>query len=130
MVITAFYAAILAVVFVVLSLRTIAGRQAARVEIGHADDRQLLRRVRVHANFAEYAPLALLLIGLAETLAAAPVTLHAAGSALVAGRLIHAYGFGRDPQIMALRALGMVLTFASIVTGAVTCLMLSVPRMF
>ncbi len=56
MAITAFYAALLALLFVFLSVRVIGWRRVKRVELGHGDDSQLLRRMRVHANFAEYVP--------------------------------------------------------------------------
>ncbi len=66
--ITAFYAALLAVLFLVLSFRVIGVRRGQRVEIGDGGDKELLRRMRVHANFAEYVPLALVLLALAEVL--------------------------------------------------------------
>ncbi|MGI9404501.1 MAG: MAPEG family protein [Hyphomicrobium sp.] len=53
MTITAFYAALLALFFVFLSIRVIGWRRVKKVELGHGDDNQLLRRMRVHANFAE-----------------------------------------------------------------------------
>ena len=62
MTITAFYASLLALLFVFLSFRVIGWRRLKKVEIGHGDDNQLLRRMRVHANFAEYVPFTLLLI--------------------------------------------------------------------
>lgn len=128
--ITAFYAGLLAVLFLVLSLRTIAARRAARVEIGAGEDRELLRRMRVHANFAEYAPFALLLMGLAENLAAWPWALHATGAMLLAGRLIHAYALSQEPHILRLRVLGMALTFAAIGAGAILCLLQSARTLF
>lgn len=121
--ITAFYAALLAALFLVLSVRTISARRAARVEIGSGDDRELLRRARVHANFAEYTPFALLLMALAENLAAWPWALHATGIMLVAGRVIHAYALSQNPHILRLRVLGMALTFTAIGAGAILCFM-------
>ena len=70
MAITAFYASLLALLFILLSARVIAQRREAKVEIGHGESAQLLRRMRVHANFAEYVPFALLLMTLAESLRA------------------------------------------------------------
>jgi uncharacterized protein len=55
--IAAFYAALLALLFLFLSFRTIEKRWNARVEIGTGEDAELLRRYRVHANFAEYVSL-------------------------------------------------------------------------
>src|ERR1700726_4288027 len=68
MTIPAFYASLLTALYLFLSMRVIGWRKQQRVEIGHGEDAQLLRRMRVHANFAEYAPFALLLMALAESL--------------------------------------------------------------
>ena len=65
MAVTAFNASLLAFLFVFLSARVIVWLRAQKVEIGDGQDRELLRRSRVHANFVEYAPLFLVLLGLA-----------------------------------------------------------------
>jgi uncharacterized membrane protein YecN with MAPEG domain len=62
----------------VLSFRTIQQRRNARVELGTGEDAELLRLYRVHANFTEYVPLALVLLGLAESLKASHALLHLA----------------------------------------------------
>lgn len=120
--ITAFHAALLALLFLVLSFRAISMRRERQVEIGDGGDRQLLRRMRVHANFAEYVPTAVLLMGLAESLKAAPALLHAIGALLLVGRIAHSYELSQTPHMPALRVLGMAATLTSIVCGAATCL--------
>ena len=125
MAVTAFYAALLAALFLFLSFRVIAQRRHARVEIGTGEDAELLRRMRVHANFAEYAPFALLLLTLAETLKAPSIWLHALGLALVAARAIHAYGLSQTPHILRFRVLGMTMTFGVIGLAALTCFVLA-----
>jgi uncharacterized membrane protein YecN with MAPEG domain len=123
--ITAFYASLLAVLFIVLSVRVIGWRRVRRVEIGHGDDAQLLRRMRVHANFAEYAPFALLLMALAESLGPPHVFVHVAGLSLLVGRFLHAYALSQTPHILRYRVWGMWLTFFSIGLSALVCLSLS-----
>jgi len=61
------YAALLAMLFVALSIRTLRLRRRLRIGIGDAGNEQMLRAMRVHSNFAEYVPLTLFLIYLAET---------------------------------------------------------------
>ena len=120
MIITALYAAPLALVFLWLSKNVIAGRRSGKVSIGHGDDRNLERRIRAHANFAEYVPFTLLLMALAENLSAPALALHAAGICLLVGRINHAIalsGEGSPP----LRISGMVLTFAALAIAAVAC---------
>lgn len=128
--ITALFAGLLAILLIVLSARVINGRQSGRVELGTAnregEDRELLRRVRVHANFVEYTPFALVLIGLAESLKAPGYLLYGLGATLLIGRIVHAYGFSQPNSIMALRVSGMVLTFLAIGGAAALCLWLVV----
>jgi uncharacterized membrane protein YecN with MAPEG domain len=119
--ITAFYASLLAFLFLLLSLRVINQRREARVEIGSGESPELFRRSRVHANFAEYVPLTLLLIALAESLKAPSIVLHALCLALVAGRLLHAYALSQTPHILKLRVLGMWLTLGTIGLAALLC---------
>ena len=128
--ITALYASALTLLYLVLSFRTIGARRAARIEIGDGSDRELLRRIRVHANFAEYVPFALVLMGLAESLLLGGAVLHAIGSVLLLGRIAHAYGLSQTPHIMQLRVLGMVATFTAIIGAAAACLVLSALRLW
>ena len=59
---TPLYAALLGLIFVALSIRTIRLRRRYGVGVGDGNNTELQRAARVHANFAEYVPLALLLI--------------------------------------------------------------------
>lgn len=123
--ITAFYASLLALLFLLLSLRVIAQRREARVEIGVGESHELLRRSRVHANFAEYVPFALLLLAFAESLKAPSVALHGLGLMLLVGRLVHAYGLSQTPHIPRLRVFGMWLTLTVIGLAAFLCFLLA-----
>jgi uncharacterized protein len=125
MTITAFYASLLAVLFLFLSVRVIGWRKQQRVEIGDGEDRELLRRMRVHANFAEYVPFTLLLMALAESMAPPRPLLHAVGIILVAGRLFHAYGLSQTPHILRYRVWGVTLTFIALGIAALMCFSLS-----
>lgn len=123
--ITAFYASLLAVLFLFLSIRVIGWRRLRRVEIGYGEDAQLLRRIRVHANFAEYVPFALILMALAENMAPPHVLTHLVGLTLVAGRAMHAYGLSQTPHVLKYRTWGMTLTFVAIGIAALICFSLS-----
>lgn len=123
--ITAFYASLLALLFLLLSVCVITQRREARVEIGHGESAQLLRRMRVHANFAEYVPMTLLLMALAESLRAPSFILHLLGLVLILARVVHAYGLSQTPHILRLRALGVTLTFAVIGVAAAVCFLLA-----
>ena len=69
--ITPLYAAVFGLVFVILSVRTLMLRRKHQVAIGDGKSAELQRAARVHGNFAEYVPLALLLIFFLEMQTAA-----------------------------------------------------------
>lgn len=106
------YAALLAVLFLVLSIRTLRLRRRLKVAIGDGENTLLLRAIRAHANFAEYAPFGLILIIACETLAAPALLIHVLGMALLIGRLLHAFGVSRQAEVFAFRVSGMASTFA------------------
>lgn len=54
--------------------------------------------MRVHGNFAEYVPLAMILIMLAELGGASNRTLDALGLALLLGRAVHAFGVSQPRE--------------------------------
>lgn len=109
--VTPLYAGALALLLVFLSFRVIFYRWSSKISLGDDDDKALRKRIRTQANCAEYAPFGVLLLLLAELQGAPVWALHLLGLTLLAGRLLHAVGFGSTPQILPLRQGGMVLTF-------------------
>jgi uncharacterized membrane protein YecN with MAPEG domain len=120
--VTAFYAGLLAILFLVLSVRVIVQRRVGKVALGDGGDARLLRRMRVQANFSEYVPLALILMGLAESLGARGVFLHGCGALLLVGRLCHAIGVSQDREDFRLRVVGIGLTITVIAVLAVSAI--------
>lgn len=116
--ITPVYAATLALLFIFLSLRTIRYRRRFSVAIGSGDQALLEKASRAHGNFAEYVPLALLLIYFIEVTAAMPLLVHALCSLLLAGRVIHAWGISQEKEQLRFRVTGMVMTFTTILIAA------------
>jgi len=119
------YAAILAVMFVALSIRVIAVRRASKLPLGFQGDVALERRVRAQGNFAEYVPLALLLLAFVEMRGAPAWLVHAMALVLVAGRLSHAYGVSQLRESFAFRVSGMAMTFTVILSAALAILIQS-----
>jgi uncharacterized membrane protein YecN with MAPEG domain len=111
--VTAAYAGLLGLYFIWLATRVIKARRAYRVALG-TSHRLVERMVRAHGNFAEYVPLALLLLALLELSRMPDWALHALGTALLAGRVLHAHGIAREPEDFRFRVAGMSLTFAAI----------------
>lgn len=112
------YAAVLVLGFVWLSIRVIGLRRATKTGLGDGNDIFLRRACRAHANFAEYVPLALILLGMAEV-AQAPVSLlHVLGFSLIAGRAIHAVAVSHEPELPVGRVVGMAATFTVLILAA------------
>lgn len=126
--IVAVYAALFALMFVFLSLRTIRLRQRYRIAVGDAGNEELLRAMRVHGNFAEYVPFALLLLYLVEVGGARPAIVHTLAATLLLGRLAHAFGVSQLREELRFRRVGMILTFAVMLSSACILLFLSLYR--
>ena len=109
--ITPIYAALLGLIFVVLSIKTIIIRRKNKVAVGDGNKPQLQRAMRVHANFAEYTPIAIILVGFVESLKYNEIIVHILFSVFVLGRIIHAYGLSKIDEDFRFRVFGMVLTF-------------------
>lgn len=126
--ITGLYAALLALLFIVLSVAVIKKRRQFQVALGTGGHSAIERAIRVHANFAEYTPMALILLFLAESNGLAAPWLHVLGCMLLVGRLSHAYGVSKTVEPLQFRVLGMVLTFSVIALSAVAILVLQLVR--
>jgi len=74
--------------------------------------------MRVHSNFAEYVPLTLFLIYLAEMQGAHALFIDALGLCLLAGRLSHAYGVSQANEKYTFRVAGMSMTFTSLISAS------------
>ena len=74
---TAFYAALLALLYLGLSGWVMAERLSGNILHGDGGDADLQKRMRSQANFVEYVPIALILIALLEARGAGPVDLRA-----------------------------------------------------
>lgn len=109
--ITALYAALLGILYLLLSANVSRYRLSGRVSLGDGNNPKLAQAIRAHANFAEYVPLALILLGLAEAGGAKGGMLHAFGAALLLGRLLHAWGITQPNSAHGTRKIGIVLTW-------------------
>lgn len=121
--ITALYAALLGLLFCALTVRVVCLRIRLKATLGHAGDARLRRAVRVHGNFAEHVPLALLLLLLLELAGASPWLLHGGGGLLLLARAAHAYGVSQLQERLGWRLAGMVGTFTVLSCGAVGLLL-------
>jgi uncharacterized protein len=122
MIVTPLYAALLALWFVLLSLRVISLRRSARESLGDGGDAALTRAIRGQANFAEYVPLALLLLAMLELSRFSIYLVHVLGLLLLIARLVHGYAFAYAADPKTGRYWGALLTFVVIGIESVLCL--------
>ena len=121
MAVTPLYAGLLAVLFLVLSLRVVLERQRG-FPLGDGGDAKMLRRIRGHANFSEYVPLILLMMGFLEVGHTSIYILHVLGIALVVSRVLHGYALGFSDRFRFGRVWGAALTFLVLAICGVLCI--------
>jgi uncharacterized protein len=119
MYITPFYSGIFGLFFVALSVRTLLLRRKFGIAIGNNNQPLLERASRVHSNFAEYVPMALLLIYFLELKMPSNIWIHFVCIALLVGRISHAYGVSQVQEKLIYRVIGMTLTFVAIISTSV-----------
>ena len=119
------YASLAAIFFIALSARVILFRRAHGVSLGDGGQDALLRRVRAHSNFVEYAPFGLLILLIAELQNALGWWLHIIGILLLVGRVLHGLALTRETPNPNFRVWGMLLTFSSFALGGITTLTLA-----
>jgi uncharacterized protein len=99
----------LALIALWLAARVGQVRTAEKVSIGDGGSDRLIRRMRAHANFAENAPLLLVLFALVEFAAGTSTWLWVAAALLLVARVLHAIGM--DGWVRG-RTIGTAITFA------------------
>lgn len=120
--ITSLYAGLLGIIYLGLTFFTIKGRFKHSVSLGYGGVNDMEKRVRMHANFAEYVPFTVLLIFLSEMGNVTAIVIHAMGATLIFGRLLHAFGLYGVSPIKNSRSIGMVLTLSVILSASIASL--------
>lgn len=120
--ITTLYAGLLAILYLGLTAYVIRGRYKHRVGLGDGGNPDLARRVRMHGNFAEFVPFALLLLLLLDIARMEPVIVHVLGIMLLTGRVAHVWGLHKSDAASPGRMIGMILTILMIAISAILLL--------
>ena len=116
--ITLLFASLHVLLMLILAFRVVGYRRAQKIGIGDGGDKLLARRVRVHANFIEYVPLALLMLALLEFAGLEAKWLWAMGGTLLVSRILHAAGLSRHSGYSIGRFWGTLLTWIVLVAMA------------
>lgn len=113
------FAAVFALMLLVLSLRVVLRRREMRIGIGSGGDKVLAKHVRVHGNFVEHVPFALLLLALLEACGLGRGWIWAFGGTLLLARILHVAGLSRSAGYSAGRFTGVLLTWLSLLGMAI-----------
>lgn len=107
----------------VFGLRVAWLRFSHRVGIGDGGDRVIKRAIRVHGNWAEWVPPALLCLLAADLRGAPEAWIWGLGGVLLVARLGHAAALSRHIRGGLLRSGGVALTVGVIAAGALLSLL-------
>ena len=94
-----------------LAIRVGQVRTKEKVMIGDGGNENVIRRMRAHANFTEFAPFVLILIGAIEMATGTSTWLWAVSSLFLVGRLLHAFGMD---GFMPGRMIGTIVTMLTL----------------
>ncbi len=117
-----FYVALCIFFYIYLSIAVIIARRRCGAIIGDIGNMQLLRSIRAHGNFSEYAPLFLIALGSAEHAGLSHHAIHFFGLFFFSGRILHAYSLlyaehwqTNEKPFLKFRQIGMAATFLCLV---------------
>ena len=110
--VSALYAVLGALLLIKFSYDVVRLRRVYRVSYGDGGFTELQSAIRVHGNAVEYIPVAILLLLLMEMNGAETWMVHICGGLMIAGRLMHYYGFHN--RLVRWRRLGMNATWGAL----------------
>ena len=117
--VTALYAGILGLIAMALSFMAGSRRGKTGISIGDGGDPEMLLAVRRHANFIEYVPLILILVGLLEMKGVSSTAVHVMLGGLVFFRIAHAQGLRADSMQGLGRLIGAMGTAIVLVVSSI-----------
>ena len=115
--VTAFVAAICAIMLLITAIDTVRQRLRLKSAFGDAGDAKLISASRSHGNLAEHAPIVILLLGVLELSNAHHITLMTVGALFLLGRVAHIIGLytPSDPGKAPLgRQIGVISTWITL----------------
>jgi hypothetical protein len=100
-------------------------RGTHKVSIGDGGREPLIARMRAQANFVEYTPFFLILLGLIELAIGSQTWLWIVAGLYILSRIAHAFGMDRpSPDPLRLRMIGIIVTFLILLGLAVYAIVL------
>jgi uncharacterized membrane protein YecN with MAPEG domain len=109
--ITLFYTSLITLLAIFLAYKVGIARGRSKTLLGEGDSSSLLQAIRSHGNLVEYAPLAMIMLGLLEMSQVDDLKLHLLGSLFFVSRILHAYGLSISSESTPYRVLGTIGTW-------------------
>ena len=114
--VTAFVAAICAIMLLITAIDTVRHRMRTRAPFGDNADQKLISATRSHGNLAEHAPIVILLMAFLEMANANHIMLMTIGTLFLAGRVAHIVGLyapmSTKPPLP--RSIGVIATWLTL----------------
>lgn len=120
--ITLIIAAAAALINLWLAVRVGRVRTSEKVSVGDGGNELLVRRMRAHSNFTEYAPFFLILLALVELAWGSNIWLWGAAILFILGRIAHAFGMDGNGK---LRMFGIASTMLVLLGLAIYALVIA-----
>jgi uncharacterized membrane protein YecN with MAPEG domain len=121
--VTSIYAALLGLLAAFLAVNVIRNRVGLKVESGDGGNDTMRMAIRAHGNFAEYVPLALILIAMVEGFGMSRMIVHGLGAALLLARVLSAWGLSHALGPSFGRQAGASITILVLVVASVLILL-------
>lgn len=120
--VSAVYAGLLGLWWILLAVRVIRLRRAHRISLGDGGNRALEAAMRAHGNASESIPILMVLLLMVELSALPGWLVHLLGLTALTGRVLHGLHFFRRREGFGMRVAGMSLTFAAIAVSALAAI--------
>jgi uncharacterized membrane protein YecN with MAPEG domain len=117
--ITALYASLFGVMFVMLMVVVIRLRRSLKIGLGDGGNRDMQQAIRVHGNAVECVPLFLILLAALEINHGSPMWLHLFGGTFLLARVLHAWGLYVSSGTSTGRVAGTAVTMTLLVALAI-----------
>lgn len=118
--VTSMFAAVLTLLFVVMTFRVIKGRRKNKISLGYGPNNEIIELVSAHSNFSNYTFLFLILMHLAESSGFISIYIFLIiGIIFMYARVIHFEAMISEKMNFKSRVRGMQLTIISLIVLAV-----------
>ena len=116
------FTVIFIIFYLILTIITIRGRRAARVEYGDGLNKDLTKAIRAHGNFFEFTVFFIISSFLLEVLDGALIYIFSVNIIFLLGRISHAYSMFKEKLLF--RVIGMTATLTCYVFNCIYLLYL------